>query len=151
MHHGPAMDQALRYLDCKYVLFMDSDCEVVRGGFVEPMVDILDRDSTAYATGKRIFMNKRGFDVVASEQSYPYIRPICMLIKRELYITLPPFQRHGAPCLENMTAAVDRGLSLIDFPVLDYVRHAGRGTASRYGYNLGWRGRLNYFLNKIGL
>ena len=151
MHHGPAMDHALRILNCKYVLFMDSDCEMVKGGFLESMVDRLERDPIAYAAGKRIFMNKRGFDVESADHSYPYIRPICMLIKRELYISLPPFQRHGAPCLENMIAAVDRGLALIDFPVLEYISHAGRGTASRYGYNLGWHGRLNYFLNKIGL
>ncbi len=27
----------------------------------------------------------------------------------------------------------------------------GEATASRYGYRLGWRGRLNHLMNKIGL
>ena len=74
-----------------------------------------------------------------------------MLIRREPYLTLPPFERHGSPCLANMRAARAAGLALLDFPVDAYVRHLGRGTAGRHGYRLGMRGRLNHLLNKLGL
>ncbi len=37
-HHGPAMDQALRSVETPFVLFIDSDCEVLQGGFVEAMI-----------------------------------------------------------------------------------------------------------------
>jgi hypothetical protein len=33
----------------------------------------------------------------------------------------------------------------------DVVRHEGRGTAGRFGYRLGWKGKLNHALNRLGL
>jgi hypothetical protein len=151
LHHGPAMDQALRHVGTPYVLFLDSDCEVLQGGFVEAMVARAEEASYHYAVGKKIYMNDRGFDVAERPGAHPYIRPICMLIRRELYLGLPPFERHGAPCLANMRAADASGFALIHFPVENFIHHAGRGTASRHGYRLGWRGRLNHLMNKIGL
>jgi hypothetical protein len=74
-----------------------------------------------------------------------------MLVKRESYLSLPPFVRHGAPCLANMRAAAAQGLTLSNFPVEEYVHHEGRGTASRHGYKLGVRGKINHVLNKLGL
>ena len=150
-HHGPAMDQALRSVNTPFALFIDSDCEVLKGGFVEAMLARAGEDRQNYAMGKKIFMNDRGFDVPERPGAHPYIRPICMLVRREFYLRLPPFERHGAPCLANMQAALASGYGLIHFPVEEYVRHEGRGTASRHGYRLGWRGRLNHFMNKIGL
>lgn len=151
LHHGPAMDQALRHLDCFSVLFIDSDCTITRGGFVEEMVRIANREEAAYAIGKRIFMNDRGFDVEPSPRAHPYIRPICMLVNRKAYLTLPPFERHGAPCLRNMIAADAAGLKLIHFPVEEYLLHEGRGTAARFGYRLGAKGKINHLLNRLGL
>jgi glycosyltransferase involved in cell wall biosynthesis len=150
-HHGPAMDQALHSVSTPFVLFIDSDCEVFRGGFIEAMLARAGEDRHCYAMGKKVFMNDRGFDVPEGPGAHPYIRPICMLVRREMYLQLPPFERHGAPCLVNMQAAWKAGFGLIHFPVEDYVRHEGRGTASRHGYRLGWRGRLNHLMNKIGL
>jgi len=150
-HHGPALDQALRTVETPFVLFLDSDCEVVQGGFVEAMLARAMEDPRNYIVGKKIFMNDRGFDVAEEPGAHPYIRPICMLVRRELYLGLPPFERHGAPCLANMQAARTTGFGLIHFPVEEFVRHEGRGTASRHGYRLAWRGRLNHLMNKIGL
>ena len=150
-HHGPAMDQALHSIDAPLVLFLDSDCEVLKGGFLEKMVALIEVDRRNYAVGKRIFMNDRGFDVAQESGGHPYIRPICMLIRRDAYLGLPPFRKHGAPCLENFVAAERSNLALIHFPVEEYVRHEGRGTAMRHGYGLGLRGRINHLLNKFGL
>ncbi len=144
------MDQALRHLQSPYVLFLDSDCEVNNGGFIEPMIAQLDESSNHYIIGKKIFMNKRGFDIPEGPDAIPYIRPLCMLVKREVYLTLPPFERHGTPCLVNMREAVSRGLTLLHFPVDEYVYHEGRGTAGRHGYKLGWRGKMNHLLNRLG-
>lgn len=151
IHHGPAMDQAIRRISSSYALFLDSDCETTRGGFIEAMAGLLEERLQNYAAGHRIYINKRGFDVPGPEGAFEYIRPYCMMIKRRLYLELPPFRRHGAPCLENMRTAVERGHALIDFPVGAYVRHEGRGTAGRFGYRLGFRGRINYLLNRVGL
>jgi GT2 family glycosyltransferase len=150
LHHGPAMDQALRTVRTPFVLFLDSDCRVLRGGFVETMVTALGGHPQNYAIGNKVWMNRRGFDVPESAGAFEYIRPICMLIRRDTYLTLPPFERHGAPCLANMREAVAHGFRLLPFAVEEYVQHPGRGTAGRFGYRLGWRGLLNHVLNRLG-
>lgn len=152
LHHGPAMDQAARLADTPNLLFFDSDCEVVKGGVVESMLSVLQQDEEIYAVGKRIHMDRRGYDLPEPAQDgIPYIRPICMMLRRGLYLDLPPFERHGAPCLSNMRRAAERGYRLAHFDIGEYVTHLGRGTASRFGYNLGWRGILNHLLHKLGL
>jgi glycosyltransferase involved in cell wall biosynthesis len=151
LHHGPAMHQATGLLEDEFILFLDSDCEVMKGGFVEEMLATLKADSNNYAVGKLIHMNKRGFDVNPSARSIKYIRPICMSVRKSLYKQLIPFQYHGAPCLKNMIGAEKHCFNLIHFDVETYVQHKGRGTASRFGYNLGLRGKINYILNRIGL
>ena len=64
LHHGPAMDQALRLLETPYVLFLDSDCVVERGGFLKAMLDLSAGEPRGYAVGKKIFMNDRGFEEI---------------------------------------------------------------------------------------
>ncbi|HUL45164.1 MAG TPA: glycosyltransferase [Bacteroidota bacterium] len=151
MHHGPAMDLALRSLQNPFVLFLDSDCEVLKGGFIEPMLSQLETAPLHYAIGKKIFLDKRGFDVPDENRGVPYIRPLCMMVKRKLYFLFPPFHRHGSPCLSNMMQAVKQGYQLLDYPVEEFIRHEGRGTAGPHGYQLGLAGRWNYFLHKLGL
>ena len=150
IHHGPAMDLALKRISSPYVFVLDSDCTVHRHGLLEAMVGLLEGDPLAYAAGKKIFMDRRGYDTRESPHSHPYIRPIAMLIKRDLYLTLPPFRRHGAPCLANMIAAVRDGYSLVHVSVEEYITHEGRGTASRHGYRLGLRGKVNHLLHRLG-
>ena len=150
LHHGPAMHQAMTLRKEERVLFIDSDCEILRGGFLEIMLTELDSVPEGYAAGKRIFMNERGFDVDESPGAIPYLRPICLLVDRRLYLTLPPFMKHGAPCLVNMKAAAERGLRLFHVPVEEYLRHLGRGTAGRFGYRLGLKGKWNFLLNRLG-
>ncbi len=152
LHHGPGMDQAAREAATPYILYLDSDCEVLRGGFVEEMLARLEESPGNYAAGERVFMDRRGFDVpMSTPDALAYIRPVCMLLRRELYHTLPKFQLHGTPCLDNMAEAARRGYGLISYPAFTYVSHAGRGTAGRHGYGLGLRGKLNHILHKIGL
>jgi hypothetical protein len=151
IHHGPAMDQALHSMSATFGFFLDSDCEVKTGGVIERMIADLSGDESAYAAGKKIFLNARGFDTAESADAHAYIRPICMTLRRSLYLQLPPFEKHGAPCLPNMIAATARGFKLVHIPIEEYVHHEGRGTAARFGYRLGVRGRLNYFLNRLGL
>ena len=151
LFHGPAMHQALQLITTDFVLFLDSDCEITEGGFIERMLGLLESDARNYAAGKLAYMNKRGYDVAQNEKAIPYIRPLCMLIERHLYFTLPPFLHHGTPCLDNMRQATAQGYRLVDFPVFDYVVHKGRGTAGRFGYGLGFKSKVEYILNKLGL
>jgi glycosyltransferase involved in cell wall biosynthesis len=152
LHHGPAMHQALSLVTEKYALFLDSDAEVLRNGFIELMHEHLQADCRHYAVGPRLYLDNRGFQVPAGRTGgHNYIHPYCMLVNRALYLTLPPFELHGSPCLTNMIAAAERGLALIPFPTGEYVLHEWRGTAGKFGYRLGWYGWWIRLLNKLGL
>lgn len=148
--HGPAMDQAIKMAGTPLIFMLDSDCNIVKPGLLEGMHDALGDDPATYAVGHKIGMNSLGFDVPLTGGAIPYIRPYCMLLRREAYLSLPPFVHHGAPCLQNMKSATERGFHLCDFPVLNYVVHEGRGTAGRFGYHLGVRGRINHALHLLG-
>lgn len=145
--HGPAMDLAIRELESPFVYVFDSDTETVRGGFLEAMIE-LGSDDDVYGVGKIAHVNKRGF---AARSGIPVLLSAFMLIKRQIYLGLPPFAHHGLPALENFREAARRGYRLAHFPIDEFVTHLGRGTAERYGYGLGLRSRIDYLLNKFGL
>jgi GT2 family glycosyltransferase len=151
IHHGPAMHQAMGLVSTPFTLFLDSDCTVIQPGFLEQMAAGICKNARCYAAGSLQYVNKRGFPIERSHRSaIPYINPWCMLVKRALYAELPRFERHGAPLLKNMIGAREKGFVLADIPLEEYVRHDHRGTAARFGYHLGVKGRLNYLLNKLG-
>ena len=61
IHHGPAMDQGLRLAKTPFVFVLDSDCVVLREGFIEQMVALLQQSPTHYITGKlNHLLNKLG-------------------------------------------------------------------------------------------
>ncbi|MGC8595520.1 MAG: glycosyltransferase family 2 protein [Candidatus Kryptoniota bacterium] len=146
-YHGPAMDIAIRTIEKEIFFFLDTDTETIRGGFLEKMLFIL-QDDYVYAVGKKDRVNKRGF---SSEHGIAIVISAYMMLKKSKYVQLPPFRHHGMPTLENFAAASSKGFGVVDFPIDQYIRHFGRGTASRFGYRLGVKGKLDYLLNKIGL
>lgn len=138
LHHGPGLDLALRTAEAPWVLVFDSDAVAYRGGFLEAMLREAEA-AGAYMVGQLHRVDEAGFD----GGPHPYVHPKCALVRREGYLALPPFEKHGAPCLANERAAVARGLVLLDFPVNDHVLHLGEGTVRRHGYGLGARSRLD--------
>lgn len=146
LHHGPGMDAAIRQIDTTWALLFDSDCLAFRHGFLEAMIDTA-RARGAYMVGQRLTVDESGF---VSTSGHPYIHPHCALVDRRRYLSLMPFARHGAPCLENALDARARGLELVNFPVADYVYHIGRGTVDLHGYQLGARSRMDRFRSLIG-
>jgi GT2 family glycosyltransferase len=151
LHHGPAMHQAMGLVATPWVLFLDSDCEVLKPGFIEVLVERCTEKRDSYAAGALFYLNKRGFLVPKDRRgAIPYIHPYCMLVKKELYEKLPPYELHGSPALRNMMAAAEKGYALVDVALEEYVRHDFRGTAGRFGYGLGFKGRVNYLLHRIG-
>ena len=152
LHHGPAIDQALQNATSPFLLLLDSDCEILKGGVIEEMLQHATQSLLHYAVGKRAWMDRRGFDLSPETPgAIPYVRPICMLIRRTTYLSLPKAEHHGAPLLANMREAARRGHLLINFPIEDYVLHKGRGTAQQFGYGLGWKGKVNFLLHKLRL
>ncbi len=147
-YHGPAMDQAIRSCGTPFVYVFDSDTRTINGGFLEAMKQIMTDDSRCYAVGKRVTVNKRGF---ATPGGIPVPVSAYMLISREKYELITPFEHHGLPVLKNCIEAARKGWRIRSYPVEEYVEHLGRGTAERFGYGLGLRSRFDYLLNRLGL
>ncbi len=151
LHHGPGMDQAIRQMSSGFALLFDSDCIAFRKGFLEKMVDQLTDGS--YASGALTYVDKFGYKAEPeSKGAIAYIHPSCALLHVDQYKKLPPFEKHGAPCLGNMKAAGEQNFTLKSFPVSAYVYHIGRGTVDATGgYHLGKSGILNKIRRKTGL
>jgi glycosyltransferase involved in cell wall biosynthesis len=148
-YHGPAMDRAMRSVNRDIVFFLDTDTETYRGGFIELMLGELSKDEKVYGIGRVDKVNKRGF--AADDGTIEILLSPYMMLRREMYVGLPPFIHHGMPTLQNFSAAETKGYLLQNFDIANYVKHYGRGTASKFGYSLGFRGKLDYLLNKVGL
>ena len=130
------------------VYIFDSDTETKEAGFLEKMIQLSRADQRSFAIGKRVTVNKRGF---VSAGGIPVPLSAYMVIRREMYVQLSPFNHHGLPVLQCCTEAARRGWRVSNFPIDEYVDHLGRGTAEKFGYGLGWKSRLSFFLNKLGI
>ena len=147
--HGPALHKSITELiKNEFCFFLDSDTVTKKKGFLEKGVEILSSDKKNYALGRMIKTNERGFKDLGG---IPIIVTPYLLMKTGPYSDFPPFIHHGQPVLHNFREAQKKGMKLIDFPMHDYIDHLWRGTASKYGYGLGLRGKFEYLLNKIGL
>lgn len=148
IYHGPAMHLAMETAQTPYVFLLDSDTQTHQGGFLEPMIALLEKDEKAYGAGQVVAVNSRGF--AETRGAIPVLVSAYMLLKRARYADLPPFIHHGLPVLQNFRAAAEKGYHHHDFPIGQYIEHFGRGTAERYGYGLGLRSRLDFLLNRLG-
>lgn len=145
--HGPAMHLAIETISTEHVFFLDSDTETRQGGFLEKMIAEFSSEKV-YAVGRIDIVNKRGFH---SDNGTPIVLSPYMMLRRKLYHEFPSFEHRGMPTLRNFAAAQRQGYMLKSYPVENHVAHFGRGTASRFGYGLGVRGKFDYVLNKLGL
>ena len=151
VYHGPAMDFAARHIvKSKYVFFLDSDTDTKEGGFLERIVEHLESDEKNYAAGMFNRVNKRGFSTNNSSGELILQTPY-MVVRRALYLQFPPFIHHGQPTLQNFREAWVKGFKLVEYPMSHYIDHLWRGTARKTGYGLGWRAKLEYILNKLGV
>jgi GT2 family glycosyltransferase len=147
IYHGPAMHKAIGLVDKEYVFFLDSDTETKRGGFLEEMCSTLEVSKEIYGIGRELKVNRRGF---LSENGEVILTPAYLLLRKNIYSALPPFEHHGQPVMKNFIAARQKGWILKSYPIEDYIEHRWRGTASRFGYGLGLKGKIDFILNKIG-
>jgi len=146
IYHGPAMDLGIRTIHTPYMFSLDSDCEILRDGFLELMLPLF-QDPKLYAVGSLSLKNRYGFASRPGIRHYVrYINPHAMLIDVKKYRQLKPFFHHGAPCIKNMKDAEKAGFIVQDFPIQDFIYHEGRGTCSHYGYGLGPMTLMQYIL-----
>ena len=147
--HGPAIHKGIQTCQTPLVMTLDSDVQVMRGGFLEDMAGTFEQPGI-YAIGKLVHMDMFGYETTQDTLlTFEYIHPSCMLVRREVYLKLNPFFHHGSPGIRNMRHAIRSGYKLVDFPIEKYIQHNGRGTCSRYGYGLGMRHTIEYLLHNV--
>jgi glycosyltransferase involved in cell wall biosynthesis len=152
-YHGPAMDQGITLARTPYVFTLDSDAEVIQGGFLEQMADAF-LDQRVYALGELRYKNRFGYTYgyVTSDgftdrarpenrRRIPYAHPYAMLLDRMKYQRLHPFVHHGAPCIKNMRHAKKVGYLVRHFPIGAFVIHHFEGTSAQHGYGVRVRSR----------
>ncbi len=138
--HGPALHRSIQTLTTPYVLTLDSDCVVNRGGWLEQMLAYF-HNPQLYAIGWLRWVDRfTGVPLEWHLDSPPpdrfilYVHPAVGLYSRDWYNRLAtPFSHHGAPALANMLAAEQQHAQLLAFPVFDYVTHLVAGTRRLYG------------------
>lgn len=148
--HGPALDQGMREADTALAFLLDSDCEILHGGFLEPLVAAFDEDPLLYAIGKRGYTNRFGYGPISRrERMTHYVHPFAGVFDRRKYLTLPPFTHHGAPLYRNMWGAAKAGYHLRHVTIEDHVLHHGKVTARAHGYGYTRRLRLQARANTL--
>jgi glycosyltransferase involved in cell wall biosynthesis len=147
-YHGPALHQGMLKAATSHVFLLDSDCEILRGGFLEPLLARFAADPLLYSIGKRGWTNRYGQAPIDRRQAYTaYVHPFACVVDRRKYFHLPPFEHHGAPLWRNMWGAQRAGYHLEHVPIEDYVLHHGAVTASVHGYGFNRRLRAQAFLH----
>ncbi len=143
IHHGPGMDKLINEnVNSEWFLTFDSDCIAFRKNFIELMIEQIGENT--YGVGEKLYLDSDGFMSVDKTNSYEYIHPYCALFNKKKYLQLPPFEKHGSPCLTNEIEASKKGYALKDFPACDYVYHQWRGTAGTHGYKLGIKSKMQF-------
>lgn len=144
IHHGPGLSYGIKYISSDRILLIDSDVEIVNGGFIEDL-DAKLRNN-AYGIGDVQIINNRGFNV---KDGIPYLHPALCLLNRHIVMQWPMPIKHGAPMIEAMKAIHESGrsselLQHEDWVANDFrnkkkifISHSWQGTVKRVGgYNL---------------
>lgn len=125
--HGGNMNAAIReYVKTTYVMLMDSDVIIERGGFVEEMLKEFDNNPKLYATGTlqiSSYANNGGEPNDIADIT-PYANPQLSMYFVPGYLKLNAnFLNDGTPCILNMKAAKDAGMEVKYFPTDFYCTH----------------------------
>ena len=106
IHHGPGMAWAIKNLPLSGpVLFLDSDIEIVRAGFIEELLKSLTPEM--YGVGAVNCINRDGFNVDDSIDGIRCLIPMCMLCNIEVMRQWPLPIKHGMPMTATMLALHD--------------------------------------------
>jgi glycosyltransferase involved in cell wall biosynthesis len=139
--HGRGMCSGLYYVKTPFVLFFDSDIEMLKSP-IKSMMEVFEEDT--FGVG---YIEKTGFDGYeygirpdhAKQDWMPYLHPYFQLVKIENYRKYHPYIHHGAPCTATMYDIYKKGLSnkiLKGFP--------GLGHSSGEGFT--WKGIPREFI-----
>lgn len=114
--HGPGLHLGLTAMRTPFALALDSDCEILRGGFIEAMMQPFSEDSSVYAVGRKIHLGSSGAHTKPG-RGHDHIHPSIVMLDVAKYRTLLPFVLSGVPAKINMPDALRKGYRLADFPI----------------------------------
>lgn len=131
--HGMTMDEAIKqHITTKYILLMDSDIIIERGGCIEGILDEFSINKNLYAIGSLMLVTKSGHACgppTSDADILKYAHPSFSIYDVDMYRKLnAPFVDHGAPCVYNMIAAEEKKLDIAYYPVDKYVSHLCGGS-----------------------
>jgi predicted O-linked N-acetylglucosamine transferase (SPINDLY family)/SAM-dependent methyltransferase len=143
IHHGPGLSWAINHLGLAgEVLFLDSDVEIIQGGFLESLHAALRPGM--YGVGSIQPVNELGYD--RADGAVRYLHPACMLTNIEVVRQWPMPIKHGAPLIAAMLAIHKAGahhlIDSVDWVREDfapqpvrrhYIKHDWQGTVIRTG------------------
>lgn len=125
--HGETMDDAInKFIKTKYVMLMDSDTIVMRGGWIEEMLHQFEVNDNLYATGTRMLVTRKGEACGAPEDESDvlmYAHPSLSIYDVEKYKLLTKFVDHGAACCHNNVDSELHGYEIGYYPIDKYVAH----------------------------
>lgn len=126
--HGDTMHEAItKYVDTKYVLIMDSDTIMDRGGCVEGMIEQMQQNQNIFATGTLMLVSKSNEAVGEPKDENDVLRyshPSCSIMRVDIYNRInAPFCNHGSPSHFTMRVAQEFGYEVAYYPIHLYVSH----------------------------
>ncbi|SDE01271.1 Glycosyl transferase family 2 [Massilia sp. PDC64] len=143
IHHGPGMTWAIENLPLSgQVLFLDSDVEIKRAGFLESLQAHLAPGM--WGVGGIQQVNEQGYDR-PDDGAVAYLHPACMLVNIDVVRQWPLPIKHGAPLITTMLALHRAGrrdlIGHVDWvkddfhspEAIHYIRHPWQGTVKRTG------------------
>lgn len=143
IHHGPGMTWAIENLGLDgQVLFLDSDVEIKRAGFLESLQSHLRPGM--WGVGGIQLVNEQGYDR-PDDGPVAYLHPACMLVNMGVVRQWPLPIKHGAPLIATMLALHHSGNAHLighvdwvkdDFhspEAIHYIKHPWQGTVLRTG------------------
>ncbi len=131
--HGDTMHDAFtHHIKTKYVMLMDSDIIVERGGFIEGMLQQFKDNPNLYATGTLMIVTRLNDAVgVPYDETdvLRYAHPSLSILHLPTYHKLGKAAwDHGSPLVYTMQEAEKQGLDIGAYPLDKYVCHLSGGS-----------------------
>lgn len=133
--HGLGMDMGIKMAETDYVLTFDTDIEM-KEPCLELMLEKIEENT--YAIGKMYLKSNTAIynkhrDLFPNIKVVHIVHPSFQIVNKKEYLKYAPYISDGAPTILSYhdLARHKKEKDLIDFPVLDYVKHRNAGTRDR--------------------
>ena len=138
IHHGPGLTWAINNLGLSgEVLFLDSDVEILKAGFLESLHEHLLPGM--YGVGSTQPVNEQGYD--RPDGVINYLHPACMLTNIDVVRQWPLPIKHGAPMIATMLALNHSGNTHL-FKHIQWVRDDFEGDKTPHYIKHPWQGTV---------